>query len=215
MHSSESRRLRWAPMLEATSVFLLILLYIWRLRFYTPSTWIAILAVILISHACRKETPVALGFRSQNLVRSLAKFSPVLLFLTLVLLTLGILFRTVRGVTWESAFFSLAFYCLWGLFQQYVLNGYFVNRFVEFFRPGESNRAPILAAIFFAAVHSPNWFLMLITLAGGYVCAKAYLNERNLYFLGLAHGLIGFLLYLVVPDSISRHLYVGPKWFSR
>ena len=29
-----------------------------------------------------------------------------------------------------------------------------------------------------------------------------------------ACGVIGFLIYLVVPDTISHHLYVGPKWFS-
>jgi hypothetical protein len=55
---------------------------------------------------------------------------------------------------------------------------------------------------------------MLVTLAGGYTCARVYLQHRNLYFLGLAHGVVGFLIYLVVPDSVSHHLYVGPKWFS-
>jgi hypothetical protein len=61
--------------------------------------------------------------------------------------------------------------------------------------------------------HLPNWFLMIATAAGGYVCARIYLRYHNLYFLGMAHGVIGFLLYLVVPDTISHHMYVGPKWF--
>ena len=56
---------------------------------------------------------------------------------------------------------------------------------------------------------------MPITLAGGHFCARVYLKHRNLYVLGLAHGVVGFLLYLAVPDSVSRHLYVGPKWFGR
>jgi len=30
----------------------------------------------------------------------------------------------------------------------------------------------------------------------------------------VAHGIVGFLIYLTVPDTISHHLYVGPKWFS-
>jgi hypothetical protein len=25
---------------------------------------------------------------------------------------------------------------------------------------------------------------------------------------------VGSLIYLVVPDTITHHLYVGPKWFS-
>ena len=44
--------------------------------------------------------------------------------------------------------------------------------------------------------------------------SRIYLRYRNLYFLGMAHGVVGFLLYLVVPDTISHHLSVGPKWFS-
>lgn len=29
------------------------------------------------------------------------------------------------------------------------------------------------------------------------------------------YATVGFLLFLVVPDSISRHLNVGPAWFKR
>jgi hypothetical protein len=36
-----------------------------------------------------------------------------------------------------------------------------------------------------------------------------------MYFLGLAHGTIGSLLFLVIPDSISHHLVVGPGFFLR
>jgi membrane protease YdiL (CAAX protease family) len=63
----------------------------------------------------------------------------------------------------------------------------------------------------FSAVHLPNPFLVATALVAGYLSAWAYLRYRNLFVLGLAHGLLGFLLYLAVPDSISHHLYVGPK----
>jgi membrane protease YdiL (CAAX protease family) len=99
-------------------------------------------------------------------------------------------------------------YLAWGLFQEYLLNGYFVNRFVQF-----TTHAPAVAAITFAAAHAPNWFLMLATGMGGYFAAIAYLRYRNLFVLGLAHGILGFLIYFAIPDSVTRHLYVGPKWF--
>ena len=66
----------------------------------------------------------------------------------------------------------------------------------------------------FSLAHLPNWFLMIVSLAGGYVCAAIYRKYRNLYFLGVAHGVIGCMIYLVAPDTLSHHLYVGPKWFS-
>jgi hypothetical protein len=193
---------KWA-VVEALTVFAMILVYIWRLRFVHPLSWIVIFMLIVASHVFRKESPARLGFGTKNLRSSAAALTPFVVVLALALLSLGLVFRTIRHITPESGYASLLMYCGWGLFQQYILNGYFVNRL----------RAPLPAAVLFSAAHTPNWFLMLVTLAGGYLCAKAYLRFGNLYFLGLAHGVIGFLIYLVVPDTISHHLYVGPKWF--
>jgi hypothetical protein len=195
---------------EAMSVFAMIMRYIWRLRSHYPFTWIIILVLLFASHAFRSETPAKLGFRATNLKACVIRFTPFVLLLALALLGLGSIARTIRPVTPQSGYSSLIFYCGWGLFQQYVLNGYFVNRFMEVSPP----RAALLAALFFSLAHTPNWFLMIVTFLGGYVCARVYLNSHNLYFLGLAHGVIGFLIYLVVPDTISHHLDVGPKWFS-
>ena len=35
---------------------------------------------------------------------------------------------------------------------------------------------------------------------------------RSLYVLAFAHGLVGFFLLLVVPDSVSAHFLVGPRY---
>jgi len=188
----------------------MIMLYIWRFRGSYPLFWAIILALMLASHALRRETPAKLGFSLRNLEESLLRFTPVVLLLALMLLAAGSIARTIRHITPESGFAGLVLYFGWGLLQQYVVNGFFVNRFMEV----SPARAPLLAALLFSAAHAPNWFLMLVTFVGGYVSATVYLDSRNLYFLGLAHGLFGFLLYLVVPDTISHHLYVGPKWFS-
>ena len=192
----------------------LIMAYIWWLRFRYPYAWVPMLLLMFASHVRRHETLVALGFNWRLPPHALARLSAALAVLALALLALGLSLHSIRTVTLEGAFFSFLLYCLWGLFQQYLLNGYFVNRFSEFL-PGHPHAVPRLAAVFFCLAHLPNWFLMLATAAGGYVCARLYLRFHNLYFLGLAHGVVGFLLYLIVPDTVSHHLYVGPKWFSR
>jgi hypothetical protein len=56
---------------------------------------------------------------------------------------------------------------------------------------------------------------MGVALVLGYASARIYHRYRNLYFLGMAHAAVGFLLFLLIPDSISRHLNVGPAWFKR
>jgi len=211
MSSTEERR-PWLAGLEALAIFAAIMLYIWWIRFRYPYSWIAILIVLVASHVARRETFARLGFRWDGTARSFADLSAPLTLVALVILAAGFLCRTMRNVSWDNGFSSLAVYFAWGLFQQYLLNGYFVNRLPSFL--GDETRVPLLAATLFSLAHLPNWFLMLVTFAGGYVCARIYLSYRNLYFLGVAHGIVGFLIYLTVPDTVSHHMYVGPKWFS-
>jgi len=199
-------------LLEPALVFLLIMLYIWRVRFAHPAWALGIFCLILVSHYWRGESPRDLGFRAANFRACFTIFSPALLFAALFLLSGGILLETRRTLDLEHALIGFISYCLWGLFQQYLLNAYFVNRFLP--DATSQTQAAVLGAACFACVHAPNWFLMLVAFPAGYCAARAWIAYRNLYFLGLAHGAIGSLLYVVVPDSISHHLTVGPGWFG-
>jgi len=80
MAEMESNRYALA---EALSVFAMIMLYIWRLRSSYPFSWTIILALMLGSHALRRETPAKLGFGLKNLADSLVRFTPVVLLLSL------------------------------------------------------------------------------------------------------------------------------------
>jgi CAAX prenyl protease-like protein len=211
--AATARPVNWLAAAEAVGMFALIMAYIWWLRFGYPYAWVPMLLLMFASHVWRRESLAKLGFTWSLPARSLVRLAALLVLLALALLILGLALQSIRTVTFEGAFLSFLLYCLWGLFQQYILNGYFVKRFSDFL-PRHPYAVPLLAAAFFSLAHLPNWFLMIATAAGGYVCARIYLRYRNLYFLGLAHGVVGFLLYLVVPDTLSHHMYVGPKWFS-
>jgi membrane protease YdiL (CAAX protease family) len=86
-----------------------------------------------------------------------------------------------------------------------------VNRLSGAAAPEEQRWVPLLAATLFAAVHVPNWFLVTVTFTLGLLCARIYMTYRNLYFLGIAHGVIGSALYITVPDWVSLHFYIGPR----
>jgi membrane protease YdiL (CAAX protease family) len=202
---------RRIALLEPALVFLSIMAYIWALRFLQPGLWLAILAAMLVSHKVRRERPDALGFHLRNLNACWQEFAPLLAFTALTLVALGLLLQTTRPMSLERALLNWAAYLPWGVFQQYLLNGYFQNRLDAV---ASRRAAPLISAALFSGAHVPNWFLMLVTLALGYCGACIYRRYRNLYFLGLAHGTIGFLLFLVVPDSVSHHLKVGPGWFD-
>ncbi len=198
--------------LEPLALFVLIMAYIWGLRFRYHDMWMVILGLMALSHTVRQERMAALGFHLRNLRECLEEFLPVLGFIGLTLLATGILLQTTRPIRFGDGALAWVGYLPWGTFQQYLLNGYFMNRLGRVMTP---RGASITSAMLFSGAHLPNWFLMAVTLAAGYVCARIYISHKNLFFLGIAHATIGFLLFLVVPDSISHHLIVGPGWFGR
>lgn len=202
---------RKLAILEPIAIFGLIVAYIWGVRATYPNLWMAILGLMLLSHLLRGENPGMLGFCTHNLSDVMRELAPLLMFLALLMLACGILFRTIRPIGIDGAVMALVAYLPWGLLQQYMLNGYFLNRFDAVLSP---RAAAMITATLFCAAHAPNWFLMGVTLLGGYWATRIYQRSRNLYVMGLAHAIAGFLLFLVVPDSISHHLRVGPAWFG-
>ena len=204
-------RRAWGAGAEAGGVYLLIIGYIWWARPHSRAWILAPVAVVAASHLARRETPTALGFRLTNFARGLRAIGPGLLACVLGLLALGAALGGARDVTPTRFLVVLATYAPWGLFQQYALNGYFANRFIAAVR--DPRLAALLAAVCFAGAHVPNWFLVSATLVGGYLSARAYLAYRNLLLLGLIHALLGTLLVLTVPRSITHGLRTGPgEW---
>jgi membrane protease YdiL (CAAX protease family) len=196
---------------EALTVFVLIMTYIWKLRFTHPGFWLFPFAMVVVSHMARGERASTLGFRVTNFPGCIRRFGAPVIALTLAIWTAGMLAGSLRPQGFMQAAISLVWYLPWGLFQQYLLNGYFLRRFEADLSRKD---AAILTSALFCAAHAPNWFLMIATLAGAFAAIWVYRRCHNLWFLGLAHATIGFTLFMVVPDSVSRHLRVGPGWFS-
>jgi membrane protease YdiL (CAAX protease family) len=202
--------MRKFAILEPLLMFGLIIAYIWSLRFVYPACWVVIPALMCLSHVLHRESPRLLGFTRHNLRICLNHVAPVLILTALVLVSAGALLGTLRPIGFGAVVIALAGYLPWGLAQQYALNGYFLNRFGATLSP---RAASGLAALLFTAAHAPNPFLMALTLPLGWCATLLYRRTRNLYALGIAHAALGMLLYLTVPDSLSRHLRVGPRWF--
>ena len=208
----EGTTVRKLAILEPVLVYAMILAYIWNWRYTHGAAWVAILGLMLLSHLVRRESAYSLGFRTRHMRECWRGIGPLLAFLSLLMLASGILLHTMRPIGVGTALASLAAYVPWGVFQQYALNGYFLNRL----RAVMGRRAAsLVAAALFCGVHAPNWFLMLVAFPAGYCSTLLYRRYRNLYILGLAHATVGFLLFLVVPDSVSHHLKVGPGWFAQ
>jgi hypothetical protein len=134
----------------------------------------------------------------------------MLLVIALLLLSAGMVLRTLRQTALEDVVFAVATYLPWGLSQQYALNGYFLNRFDAAL---SDRAASFLAALCLCAAQAPNPLLMAITLPLDWGSTLLYQRTRNLYFLRIRarHGRAA-----LAPRGAGLHQppFAGrPRWF--
>jgi membrane protease YdiL (CAAX protease family) len=98
-------------------------------------------------------------------------------------------------------------YVLWTLYQQFLLNDYFMPRLTRLL--ASKGAAVGLSAVLFAAAHLPNLPLTAATLVWGAISCALFRRYHNIYALGLAQGLLGLCFAICVPDSLHHHLRVG------
>jgi hypothetical protein len=194
-------------LIELAICFGLIQLVMWTPR---PSQrflfWIAF-AWIVATTVVRRPDAGTLGLRIPSLRSSLwivcggVFFAGVLVSVALALGTL----HPLKGA--EPLGLHVAGYLLWAFEQQFILQDYFLFRLLSIL-PDESG-AVIAAAVLFSTAHIPNPVLMAVTLFFGIASCALLLRYRNLYALGLVHGILGLCMAISVPDSITHHMTVG------
>jgi Type II CAAX prenyl endopeptidase Rce1-like len=87
-------------------------------------------------------------------------------------------------------------YPIWGLAQQFLIQALVVgnlNRFSNII--GSSPALTIIAAILFGMVHVPDGTLVTATFLLGLAFTPIYLRWRNLWPLGIYHGILGVFFY--------------------
>jgi membrane protease YdiL (CAAX protease family) len=87
-------------------------------------------------------------------------------------------------------------YPLWGLAQQFVLQG-LVTKNLRAWIPSLTFRV-LAAATLFSAAHFPDTRLMGLTFIAGLGFTCVFERYRNLWSIGLVHGILGAFAYYVV-----------------
>jgi hypothetical protein len=108
---------------------------------------------------------------------------------------------------YQADFRHIAGYVLWTIYQQFLLQDYFMDRLLRLL--ANEAAAVNLAGVLFAAAHLPNLVLTAATLAWGIVSCALFRRYHNLWALGLAQGLLGLCFAVCVPDALHHHLRVG------
>jgi hypothetical protein len=165
--------------------------------------WIA-LAWILTTTLIDRPDAATLGLRPSGLRCSFWITASALLMAGLAVVTAREL-HTLHGS--GSATYHVAGYVLWAFEQQFILQDYFLLRLLRIL-PNQS-AALLAAALLFSTAHLPGLLLTAASLPWGIVSCYLFLRCRNLYALGLAHGILGLCVAISVPDALTHHMMVG------
>ena len=107
--------------------------------------------------------------------------------------------------TWPSLHLAWQ-YIVWALIQEFILQSFFFTRCEELFG---SSAAVWVAATLFAAAHLPSLLLTTFTLVGGLFFCEMFRRYRNIYPIGIVHGVLGLTIAVTMPDSLLHHMRVG------
>jgi Type II CAAX prenyl endopeptidase Rce1-like len=198
-------------LLEFCVAYALILAAIWTLNpwqrlFY----WVAI-AWIVVTTCIHRPTWKGLGLGLPGLVRSLWVVG-VAAILAVLAVCIASRVHSLHPLHGPTPLLSHVWgYLVWAVMQQFLLQIYFLLRLMRLL-PGKL--APIIAAAgLFSLAHLPNPVLTPVTLLWGIAACVLFLRYRNIYTLGLAHGILGLCVAVIVPDSIQHHMRVGIGYY--
>jgi membrane protease YdiL (CAAX protease family) len=100
----------------------------------------------------------------------------------------------------------LLLYPAWGIAQQFLLNAMLARNLAAFL-PGWA--VVFLSAVLFAASHAPDLPVVALTLPAGALWVLMYRRWPNLWALGMAHGIIGTVVFYGVLGRDPLALLLG------
>ena len=191
-------------LVELSAGFLAIMIVLWlpteKQLIFGPIALLMPAVLVLMD----KPTAQELGFGLRQFLRALW-----ILPAAILLSALGVYLAQLAGtyhVLYKADFSHVGGYVLWTIYQQFLLQDYFMPRLTRFL---SSDGAITVAAVLFAIAHLPNVPLTIATLIWGVASCALFRRYRSIYVLGLAQGLLGLCFAVCVPDVFLHHMRVG------
>lgn len=170
----------------------------------------AAFTLMLVSHHAYGETARDVGWRVDNLLEAIRLLLLPTLGAAILILLLGWLLGSLR-FEWSQLRPRFLWLPVWGLLQQYVMQG-FINRRAQIIF-GRGWRSVLLVGLIFAILHLPNLWLTVATFAGGLILAYFYQRVPNLLALALCHALVSLVMVSTLPTQALHSMRVGFKYF--
>jgi len=139
------------------------------------------------------------GFRTDNFMKTIRIITPFGLIAVVLFICIGF-YRQTINFTWHIIPI-LFLYPIWGIIQQFLLIALTAGNLQDL----EHSKIPkpiviILAAALFGLIHYPFLWLMIGSFVLAIFYGMIYLRSRNVYALGIFHGLLGGLFFYTVVN---------------
>jgi membrane protease YdiL (CAAX protease family) len=197
--------------IEVAGVFSLIVIALWTAK-YAAIFMIAAAIWILIATLTSPRSASDLGVGRMGLRKSAwIAISGALLAAAIV--GAGAIEGTLHAFPWfPRPLLHSGVYAVWALVQQFIALSFFFIRFERLLASG--TKAVVITALLFSAIHFPNWVLLVATAMMGLVFAEIFRRYRNIYWLGVAHAMLGIALAMALPDALHHQMNVGVAYLS-
>jgi membrane protease YdiL (CAAX protease family) len=203
-----SQRARQRDWIEIAVAYLLIMVVIWTGRPLQRFLWVVAAAGVVLIVWKSFNGWKAMGFTAANFRRSLWIVGAAMVIAGAAIVVAARM-HTLRLPPGGPIAFLMTYiaYAIWTGVQQFLLQGFFLLRFLRVIRSEVA--AALAAAALFAAAHLPNPILTPVTLVWGIVACLLFLRYRNIYPLMIAHAILGITVAITVPGPVDHNMRVG------
>jgi hypothetical protein len=168
-----------------------------------------IITMLVTCYVRDKRTARMLGLRLDNFLDVIRRLALPLGAFVVSVVVVGWAAGTLRfGTKFYSMLLTVP---LWALLQQYMLLAFINHRL----RVLTGTRSSAATALIFALLHFPNPILMIACAAGGYIWAREYEREPNLFATAVTHTVASAFLANSLPGSLLKNMVVGYNYFFR
>ena len=185
-------------------------LSLWRMspHLVVPSVIVG-LSLLVVTFFIRKDALKDLGIRFDNIKPSGKEC--LVAALIGANLFIAIFFVSTDEFTPNTLQYYLLIsliYIVWGTVQQFLLQSNILVRLIQILR--NKNNAIVAAGVIFALLHAPNIPLMVLTFVVGLVCCILFSRHRNIFTLGITHGVMAVMAFSLLIPGVIDNFRTGP-----
>ncbi|MBN2224493.1 MAG: FG-GAP repeat protein [Deltaproteobacteria bacterium] len=160
------------------------------------------------------DTLKELGIRVDNLSRSFKEVSVATLLGVACTVFIFMFYRESYAPRDPGQVFTgFLLYIVWGIAQQFGLNSFLYLRIKKVVE--NDSAAMIGAVVVFSLIHAPNTVLMAFTAVGGLIFCYLFSRNRNVFSLGVMHGILGMAALVLLMPGLMKNPTVGPTGSER